>query len=269
MITQKLSIIGVGNMGSAIASCLLDKKTIQPSNLILYDPASALMEKIEKDGAVIAPSLESAVKQSEILLLAVKPQVFANLLPEIKKFIKKDQLIISIAAGIPLAYIKNGIGQNQQVIRVMPNLCAMVGESMSVWVKSSEVTSEQAGNTREILRSIGKEVFLDNENLIDAATAISGSGPAYYFYLTEMLEMNAREMGIGATEAGILARQTLIGSAKVIAQSSKTSKELRINVTSKGGTTEAAFETFDQVNLKAILKNGIRSAWRRAKELKG
>ena len=119
----------------------------------------------------------------------------------------------------------------------------------------------------EILQAIGQEVLLDDENLIDAVTAISGSGPAYVFYLTELLEQSAQHLGIPEKAAALLARQTIIGSAKLLGESERSAKELRLQVTSKGGTTEAAFEKFEGSNLKKVFFNGIRAAYERAKEL--
>lgn len=267
MTSQKLAIIGVGNMGGAIASRLLAKKTIAPENLILYDPHSSGLSSFKDQGVKVLSGLKEALGQSDIILLAVKPQVFPDLLPEIKKFIKKDQLIISIAAGIPVSFIKNLIGENQPVIRVMPNLNAMVGASMSVWVKSPEVTSDQVLFTKKILQAIGREVYLSDESLIDAATAVSGSGPAYVFYLAELLESNARDLGFSDEEARVLSRQTIIGSAEFLKNSGKSPKELRLNVTSKGGTTEAAFTVFDSINLRSVFNKGIKAAWQRAKQL--
>jgi pyrroline-5-carboxylate reductase len=268
MITQKLAIIGVGNMGKAIVSGLLAQKTIKPENLLLSDPHHVSLEVFEEQGIILCSTNEEAVDKADIILLAVKPQAFPLLLKELKNSLSKDQLIISIAAGIEIQSIKQAFSSTQPVVRVMPNLCATVGESMSVWVKSKEVTKEQEQVVKALLQAVGQEVLLDKEELIDAVTAISGSGPAYVFYLTELLEHSAQTLGIPEKAAKLLARQTIIGSAKVLGQSEKSAKELRLQVTSKGGTTEAAFEKFEESNLKKVFFNGIRAAHERAKVLK-
>jgi pyrroline-5-carboxylate reductase len=254
-------------MGSAIASCLLDRKTIKPADLLLYDPESPRINQFKDRKAQVLSDLKNAVIQADAVLLAVKPQIFPTLLPQLKKIITPEKLIISIAAGIPVSAIKKHLRNTQPVVRVMPNLCAMVGESMSVWVKSPEVSAAQEKFTREILQSIGKEVYLEKEDLINAATAVSGSGPAYVFYLTEILEEQAREFGFSDEAARLLSRQTIIGSAKFLQKSDKSPKELRLNVTSKGGTTEAAFDVFTSINLRSVFNKGIRAALKRAREL--
>jgi pyrroline-5-carboxylate reductase len=268
MITKRIAIIGVGNMGGAIARRLLDKNVVGASNLFLCNKTLADLDEYRGFGCLVTDEIAEAVKNADVILFAVKPQVFLALLPELKKFIKPGQLILTIAAGVPIDFLKQAFGQSQPVVRIMPNLCAMIGESMSVWVKSEEVTRGQEAVVKEILQAIGKEIMFSKEELIDAATAISGSGPAYLFYLTEILETNARDLGIPAGAATLLARQTVIGSARLLANSEKSAKELRLGVTSKGGTTEAAFVVFDAINLKAVFKNGVRAAWIRAKELR-
>lgn len=267
MITKNLTIIGAGNMGKAIASGLLKTKTISPSRLILTDPFPKGLEQFQKQNVTVTSDNEAAVKKADIILLAVKPQVFPELLPELKKSITQKQLIISIAAGIEIITIKKLLGISQPVVRVMPNLCAMVGESFSAWVKSKEVTKEQEKQVKVILEAIGKEAFLDDEQLLDAVTAISGSGPAYVFYLVELLEKSAVKLGIPEFLATVLASQTVIGSAKFLRESSTPAFELRQNVTSKGGTTEAAFKTFKEEKLSEVFYKGIKAANKRAKEL--
>ena len=254
-------------MGKAIVSSLLAQEVITPENLFLSDSHHTQLDHFAKQGVVICSNNAEAVQQADVVLLAVKPQSFAALLSELKSVVSEKQLIISIAAGIEIQTIKNSLGSSQPVVRVMPNLCAAVGESMSVWAKSKEVSDEQSLVIRDLLRAIGEEAFVDDEELIDAATAISGSGPAYVFYLTELLEQSALNLGLPEKTANLLARQTLLGSATFLGQSDKSAKELRLQVTSKGGTTEAAFEKFEQSNLKKVFFNGIRAAHTRAKEL--
>lgn len=268
MFTKKLAIIGVGNMGSAIVAGLLAKKTIQPQNLILFDPASPHVVKYKKHGAVAAKNLHEAVKNAEIVLLAVKPQIFPTLLADLKKTIKKDQLIISIAAGVEIKSIKKIIGNSQPVIRVMPNLCATVQEAISVWIKSPEVSPDYQLILEKILNAFGKEIELKNEALMDAVTAISGSGPAYIFYLCELLEESALKLGLPQDLASVLARQTVVGSAVLLSRSDLPAKELRRQVTSKGGTTEAAIETFENNKLDELFFKGIKAAENRSKKLK-
>jgi pyrroline-5-carboxylate reductase len=149
----------------------------------------------------------------------------------------------------------------------MPNLGAQLGQSMSVWVKNEFVNIDQIQQVKSILNSIGKEIEVQTEDEIDKATAISGSGPAYIFYLLEVLEDSAKKLGFSDEVARSLARQTLIGSTEVIVSSDKSAKVLREQVTSKGGTTESAFKEFRRRGLGAIFGRGINAAYKRAIEL--
>lgn len=149
----------------------------------------------------------------------------------------------------------------------MSNLAAKVGQPMSVWVKSKEVTGKQKSLAKAILDSIGLQLELHEENQINMATAISGSGPAYFFYLTELIEKAAQDLGFSQGKAILLAVQTLLGSAKLLQTSTRSAKELRLSVTSKGGTTEAAFGIFQKARLSDTIKQGIITAFERAKEI--
>ena len=267
MIDKKIAIIGVGNMGKAIVSGLLAQQSIDPTNLLVSDRHPESLAHLKSRGVVICKTNKEAVQQADVILLAVKPQSFPTLLQELRGVVSENQLIVSIAAGITIQSIKHSLSDSQPVVRVMPNLCAGVGESMSVWSTSREVSKEQSTLAQELLHSIGEEAYLVEEKLIDAATAISGSGPAYVFYLTELLAQSAVQLGLPEKTARLLARQTIIGSAKVLGQSDKSAKELRLQVTSKGGTTEAAFEKFEESNLKKVFSHGIKAAYARAKQL--
>ena len=139
---------------------------------------------------------------------------------------------------------------------------------MSVWVKNERVKKEQVSSVRKILQAVGKEVYIENENLLDVVTAISGSGPAYIFYLAELCETSGVKLGLGRKLAKLIAHQTLSGSAKLLEKSLKSARTLRKEVTSKGGTTEAAFDTMNKSGFKKIFFSAIKSACKRAKELR-
>lgn len=264
---KKIAIIGVGNMGQAFADGLLKKRVIKNNQLILCNPSLEKLKKYKQLNIALASNKEG-VKKADIVILAVKPQNVCSVLEDIKEVITKNHLIISIAAGIEIQTIKKIVGLNQTIIRVMPNLCAKIGESMSVWVKSNGVSKEQEDLLRIILHSVGEETKLQKEEHIDIATAISGSGPAYVFYLAELLDISAQELGLSKEIAQRLVKQTIIGSADILKISKNTPLELRQSVTSKGGTTEAAFKVFDHEGFKDILLKGTKAALRRAEELK-
>lgn len=268
MMNKKITIIGTGNMGQAIAHSLLQKKVIKPQNLILTDIQSTKLLKFVKLNVTVEKNNRKACDKSDIIILAIKPQALVGVLKEIKESINQKQLIISIAAGISINSIKNILGKRQPVSRIMPNLCAQIGESMSGWTKSRDVNQVQTKLIKIILNSIGKEIFVKDEDDIDKITAISGSGPAYVFYLAELLENSAIKLGIPSKDAQILARHTLIGSAGLLKVSKDSAKIYRNKVTSKGGTTEAAFKKIKNSDLEQVFYKAIKAAYIRAKELK-
>lgn len=264
---KTIAIIGVGNMGSAIAHGLLRKKLIPVKNLILSNPSLEKLLYFKKLGTVITVVNKNAAEKADIIILAVKPQILTSVLQEIKSAVSKNKLIISIAAGFEIKTIKKILGIKQPVVRVMPNLCARVSKSISCWVKSKEVTDEQSSEVAIILRAIGKEYLLKEENLLDQVTAISGSGPAYVFYLVELLEKSALNLGLNERLARLLAVETVSGSSKLLQNSQKSAKILREEVTSKGGTTEAVFKKFHKSKFENIFLQAVEKAYRRAKEL--
>ena len=249
---KKIAIIGAGNMGQAIAQGILRKKITTQQELFLTNTKTK--------------NNREAVQKADIIILAIKPQTARIVLEEIKSSIT-NQLIISIMAGIRIHTIQQTLGEKVAVIRVMPNLAAKVGQSMSVWVKSNEVTTHQESIAKAILTTIGTQLELQKEEQINIATAISGSGPAYFFYITELLSEIAKQYGFSEEIAQTLAQQTFVGSSQTLTQSDLTTKQLRLAVTSKGGTTQAAFEEFGKNNLDKIFQKGIQAAKKRAEEL--
>lgn len=245
---ETIAIIGAGNMGKAMA------RGLHGENLFLTNSTSN--------------NNREAAQQSDVLLLAVKPQKIKEVLLEMGESCT-GKLIISVAAGVTMNSIAQQLGrQDQKIVRVMPNLGARVGESMSVWVANEFVTDEDKRIVEEILGAVGKSIEVKSEDLIDAATAISGSGPAYFFYFVEQLTQMGQQFGFSEDMARLLAEQTLIGAAKVLGSSDKTAHELRLAVTSQGGTTFAATERFRREKLDRRFQKGVRDAKRRAQQLR-
>lgn len=266
---KKIAIIGVGALGQAVAETLVKQKVVEVKNLLLANPHLEKLSRFAELGVKLEANNQKAVKDVEIIILCVKPQIVREVLKEIKNETREEQLIISFAAGIPLSMIESELSYSQPIVRVMPNLCVQMGESMSVWVRNIYITGQLARIIRTILQAIGDELEVKDEDDIDKATAISGSGPAYVFHLLEVLEESARNLGFSAHVARRLAQQTLMGSTELILNSEYSAKELREQVTSKGGTTEAAFKIFEQKGLSKIYIEGIHAAYRWSKELRG
>lgn len=262
-LTQSIGLIGVGNMGSAILEGLFEKKIAAPSQVTVYDKLEEKAQEFSKKWKTAkAASNAGLVQNADLILLAVKPQDLAGTCAEMKSDFKESKILISILAGTPLQKIQENLGSKVDMIRAMPNLGAKVGESLTAITGKSAKALE----TAEILFSgCGKTIRLEEQHF-DLITALSGSGPAYFFYLMELMAKEARERGLSADQAKLIAVQTALGSALLAAESSEDPAVLRERVTSKGGTTEAALKelvkTFPQT-----FKDAIQAAYHRGKEL--
>lgn len=250
---MKICVIGGGNMGSAIAKAL----ELSGEEVLIYD----------KDESRRTASLQEATQGVDTVILAIKPQGFPELLPELKPYLSSDPLIISIAAGVPIKTIQEGL-DSKRVVRVMPNTPAQIGKGVSGWYSAREITDEEKHIVRRILQSFGIEVEVAREDLIDAITAISGSGPAYVFYFLEALVSAGEKLGFDKETAEKIVLNTVIGASELAQKSETSFSELRKKVTSPGGTTEAAFKILTDKKWKEILEEATRKACDRAKELK-
>lgn len=256
-------------MGSAILSAILEKKVFPSSNITVSDPDGKKLNVLkEKLSVNVSVNNADAVKQSDIILLAVKPQEMRSVLSEIQSSVLPSTLLLSIAAGFSIHALTESIGRDTQpVVRVMPNLPAKVGKSVSGWISNSYVSSSQKKLIKQILLAIGVEFELKNESMIDAVTAISGSGPAYVYYFIESIVEAAKALDFDEKNAYHIVLATFEGALKLLKKDGRTPKELRHAVTSKRGTTEAAVALFDQKGLKDIIRDGILKAYNRAQEL--
>ncbi len=268
---KKIGIIGFGNMGSAIAARLKSKFSIY-----VFDKDKNKTRNLA--GFKVAKDDKDLVSEAEVVILAVKPQDFDDCLYEIKKYIE-DKLIISIAAGISCAHIEKILGK-VRVIRVMPNLPLKIGEGMICLSKGSLASDIDLEFTKEIFNKLG-EILVIEENLMNAATAVSGSGPGFFYDLikdkpskdwisyakdvfTFALSTAAQRVGFKAEQAEVLARVTTLGSIALLKNTGLSPKELCLQVTSKGGTTEAGLAVLHK---GSSLVDAIKAALKRAEEL--
>ena len=252
-----IGIIGAGNMGMAIASGLRER-------FLVSDEDVSKLKAIKNRKVSIARSNIDLARQSNVIILAVKPQDIGKVLKEIKPHVK-EKLIISIAAGIKTSSIEKVLGK-VEVIRVMPNMPAMVGKGISAISRGRFAGSSDFKVASRILSNVG-EVIEVKENMMDAVTAVSGSGPAYYFLFTHLLQKAAQASGLKKDIAVKLARATFIGAAEVIKSKDLSMEELVKKVASKGGTTEAALKVFEEEKLEAIVKKAVKHAAMRSNNL--
>ncbi len=251
-------------MAEAIFSRLIPKTGIDPQSIIVSDIDSKRLAYLKnKHGIRIASSNEEAVNEPGAIVLAVKPQNMKDLLTEISAKVGK-RLVISIAAGIKTKKIEERLTQ-ARVVRVMPNTAAMVGHAITAISRGSRASDEDVEATREIFSSVGEVMDVD-EKLQNSVTAVSGSGPAYFFYLVELLAEAGKSTGLDDEQSLKLATQTAIGAGELL-RTGREAKELREMVTSKGGTTEAAIKAFQENKLSDIVRTAVQQASTRAKEI--
>jgi len=261
-----LGFIGYGNMGAAIAKGLVGAGTIPPNRVRMYDVVRDKAEAAASLGIQVGATPEEVLQGCDTLILAVKPQSMAEVLEQLRPALDPSTLIISIAAGISTAFIEQRLGATTRVVRVMPNTPALVSAGAAGIAAGAHATEQDMAATRLIFNAVGLSVVVPEE-MIDVVTGLSGSGPAYFFYLVECLVTAAVAHGLPEAEAARLAGQTLLGAGKLLMETGETAAVLRERVTSKGGTTAAALEAFRQGGLEALIRSGVDAAVARAREL--
>ena len=254
-------------MGEAMISSILSRKICVPADISVSDISSKCRNYLEKQYKVaVTENNGDAVSGKDIVVLAVKPQNMAEVMESLKNSLKPEQLVISIAAGTKIGTLSEGL-EHRRIVRVMPNTPAQVGFGMSGWTATPEVTAEQRETVKAVLGAMGEEIFFDDEKYLDMVTAVSGSGPAYFFLMAEAMIEAAKAIGASQEEAEKLVSQTMLGAAQMVKQSGKTPATLRENVTSPGGTTERALAVFNDSGYRKLVKTAIEAAYARSKEL--
>jgi pyrroline-5-carboxylate reductase len=266
MLQGCLGFLGYGNMGSAILEGLLRKGVLEPRQATIFDPSPERQAQARALGAEVLPESKDLARVSDVLMLAVKPQMMATALDEFRDAVKPSALVISIAAGISIGFLQQRLPQGVRVVRVMPNTPALVQTGAAGIALGTGCTAQDAAVARTIFESIGT-VELVEENDIDAVTALSGSGPAYFFYMVECLIRAAKAEGLAEDVATRLAAQTLLGAGRLLQDSGEAAGVLRQKVTSKGGTTEAALKRFESEGFERIIHAGVQAAAARSREL--
>ena len=261
---QKIGVIGVGNMGAAILEGLFKKKIASPSQVWVCDKIEEKARQFTKEWKTpLAPSPGGVADSADILILSIKPQDLESMRVELKPCLKKGHTLITILAGTPLAKIRGVLGEKPSLVRAMPNLGAKVGEAVTALTGTDP---KSLGLSEVIFSGCGKTLRL-SESHFDLVTAVSGSGPAYFFLLMELLAKFAQEAGLAEKEARLLAIQTGLGAARLAQSSSFSPEELRKQVTSKGGTTEAALNVLENEKFGIIFFKALEAALERGREL--
>lgn len=260
-----IGVIGAGVMGEALISALI-ASGVTPSSITISEKREDRVLELASRYGVNDANLAENAATSDAILLVVKPQDMATVLLEIKGSIRPETLLISFAAGKRIEFISSHLSGLNPVIRVMPNTPTLVGEGMAAISIGPRVSSSQSEFVRGFLAATGRVVEVA-EDLQDAVTAVSGSGPAYFFYLVEAMVKAGTELGLSREVATELTVQTMVGAAKLLTTSDKSATTLRENVTSPSGTTAAAIASFDSADLAQIVKNAMTAARDRSQEL--
>ncbi|UCD78983.1 MAG: pyrroline-5-carboxylate reductase [Desulfobacterales bacterium] len=269
MLNNKIiAIIGTGNMGDALVSGLMGSGSSKAKNIICSDIRRDKLDTIKSRYKVrTTTSNIKAVAEADIVIYAVKPQIMAPVLIETAGQLDMSKLVISIAAGVPLAAMETCIGKDLRLIRVMPNIAAAVKEAATGIAAGAHATKEDVKLAMEIFNSIGKCIFLKENDLMDAVTGLSGSGPAYIFLIVDALADAGVKVGLSRQEALFLSAQTVLGAAKLLIETQEHPGQLKDRVTSPGGTAIAGLATLESGGLRTTLINAVETATKRSKEL--
>ena len=268
MNNQKIVFIGGGNMGSCLIGGLL-ADGYSPEAIHVVDPDLATRERLNLEFQINAhESPKEALHAAEIIVLSVKPQIIEPAINGIISLLDVPRpLIISIAAGLRTETMASLLGEDSPIVRTMPNTPAMVGSGATALFATDNVSADQRNMAESIMRAVGIIQWLDDESLMDVVTAVSGSGPAYFFRMMEAMEKAAVKLGLSEDQARLLTVQTAFGAAKMALESPNDPSTLRVQVTSPGGTTEQALNVFDKNNIDAIFEQALTAAKNRSVEI--
>jgi len=264
---MKILIIGGGNMGLTFAKSFLKTHIVTTDNMLILEKSLKKAEELKKlNIGVVYGEPGNYIKDADLIILAVKPQDTESLFSIIKEYIDHQQVILSIMAGVKINTISKQLGTDK-IIRAMPNLPAQIGVGMTVFTSNESVTRIELVTVQNLLNSTGKSIYKENEEMIDAATAISGSGPAYIFYFMQSLINAANDMGFTQAESELLTYQTFRGAIDLFNKFNFSCEEWISKVSSRGGTTEAAFAKLNDQNVSSKFQLAIKQALVRANEL--
>lgn len=262
-----IAFIGAGTMGEAMIRGLLGQEIVAPEQILAADHwQERTVELAEKYNIRVTTDNRKAAETGQIVVLSIKPQSLQYVLPEIRGHLRRQDLLLSIIAGAPIRKLADGAA-HASVVRAMPNTPAQIGQGITVWTATQEVSEVHKEQAAVILGSLGQEIFVEEEVYLDMATALSGSGPAYVFMLMEALIDAGVHLGFSRRIAQQLVFQTIRGSVEYAERSGKHVAELRNQVTSPGGTTAAALYHMEKGGLRTVISRGIWAAYQRSVEL--
>jgi pyrroline-5-carboxylate reductase len=263
---MRISFIGGGTMGEAMVKCLLTKRVAAPQDIVVSDVSPLRRELLSQEyGVGTLADNSKAINGTELIILAVKPQDLVQAMKEMKNLLP-GQVVLSIVAGANLDSLCQNLNHTS-VVRAMPNMPAQIGEGMTIWTATAEVSQKQKEKAQSILSALGEEIYVSDEKYLDMATALSGSGPAYVFLFIEALIDAGVHIGLPRGIAQKLTIQTILGSSHAVQKTGKHPAELRNMVTSPGGTTAEALLQLERGGLRSLLLQAVAAAYDKAKHL--
>jgi pyrroline-5-carboxylate reductase len=262
----RVGFLGAGRMATALGRAWVAAGLTAPDRVLASDPVAAAREAFAADGLRAVADNCTVVSESDLIVLAVKPQHMKGLLEEIRPHLAARHLLVSLAAGITLRQLVEGVGPGRRLIRVMPNTPCLVGASASAYCPGESATAEDAALVERLLKAVGLAVRLP-ESQLDAVTGLSGSGPAFVYVMIEALSDGGVRMGLPRDAATALAAQTVLGAAKMVLETGQHPGPLKDSVASPGGTTIAGLHALERGGVRAALMDAVEAATRRATEL--
>ena len=267
-----LAFIGCGVMGESMIAGLLRKDLVDPKNIAASHPRGSRLEELAEryDISVFEYNADAAKTvighENSAILICVKPQRLARVLADLSGVLHIDQLVLSIVAGATIAHLAEELG-TAKIVRAMPNTPSQIGAGITAWTCTEAVVETERGHVREMLTALGKELFVETENMIDMATSLSATGPTYIFMVMEALTDAGVHLGFSRDMAKELVQETMLGSVKFAMESHKHPAELRNMVTSPGGTSAEAIYQMEKGTLRTVLSKAVYAAYKRAVEL--
>ncbi|MFW5696340.1 MAG: pyrroline-5-carboxylate reductase [Phototrophicaceae bacterium] len=262
-----IALIGSGVMGEAMIKGLLRQELLPPQSIIAADVHTQRgTELVERYGVRFTNDNALAAAEADVLVLSIKPQMMSRVLPGIRGHIKPDALVLSIAAGYKMQKIIDRIDCHC-VVRAMPNTPGQIGEGTTVWTATAEVSERQRLWASAVLGALGRSLYVDDEKLLDMATALNGSGPSYVFLLMEAMIDAGVHMGFSRQDSQFLVHQTMLGSVKYAIEAGLHPAELRNQVTSPGGTSAAALYQLEKGGVRTVISKAIWAAYQRSRQL--
>lgn len=266
---KTVAILGIGNMGRAIAEGLGSSPDMKNADIILYNPHAHKAEVVAANlgnCARIASTPGEAVQEADLVIIAVKPKIVSSLLEEIKGNLKQDAILLSVAAGVTLKQMEVAVGEDRKLVRAMPNTPAVVGAGMTSLTPNEHVSTEEISKIEELFSSFGRAEVVD-EYLIDAVIGVSGSSPAYVYMFIEALADGAVASGMPRDKAYVFAAQTVMGAAKTVLETGEHPGKLKDDVCSPGGTTIAAVRALEERGFRSAVMEAVMTAAEKSREM--